>query len=311
MANFDGNITLDNPNGIILKTGGSYCDKDIIITPRLEDAIFTPSTQAATYTTGEPYCGFGAVTVEAVDSEEKTIEPKDVAQTVLPSINKLLSKVVVGAIQTETKTQAASTSNVTVTPSSGKYLTSVTVTPTPSEAKTVTPTSSSQSVTPTTGKLLSKVTVNAVPTETKSVTPTRSAQTVTPSSGKFLSSVSVGAIQTEAIEVTPAKSTQDILPDSGKYFDEVIVNAIPSDYLIPTGEVSITANGAFDVAEYKTANVDISLPYIEEVTTASKMDSRLISENAGRYYKYIGVTDANGAIKYINGDIYYVDTTDE
>lgn len=132
-ADFDGSISLTNPSGVVLKTQGKYCDKDITITPVLEEKTVTPSTT------------------------QQSVEPSDG--------NAGLKKVTVGAIQTETKTVTPSTSSQTVTPTSGKYLASVTVSAVPSESKTITPTKSVQTVSPSSGKWLSSVTVNAIPDE--------------------------------------------------------------------------------------------------------------------------------------------------
>lgn len=166
-AAFDGSISLTNPSGVILKTQGKYCDKDITITPVLEEKTVTPSTT------------------------QQSVEPSDG--------NVGLKKVTVAAVQTETKTVTPSTSSQTVTPTSGKFLASVTVQAVPQETKTVTPTASAQNVTPSSGKFLSRVTVSAVPSESKTVTPTKSTQTITPSSGKWLSSVTVNAIPDDYI----------------------------------------------------------------------------------------------------------------
>lgn len=180
-AAFDGSILLTKPAGIVLKTQGKYCDKDITITPVLEEKTVTPSTT------------------------QQSVEPSDG--------NVGLKKVTVGAIQTETKTVTPSTSSQTVTPTSGKYLASVTVSAVPQETKTVTPTASAQTVTPSSGKFLASVTVSAVPSESKTVTPTKSVQTVSPSSGKWLSSVTVNAIPDEYIQPS---GTQQIA-ENGTY----------------------------------------------------------------------------------------------
>lgn len=59
---------------------------------------------------------------------------------------------------------------------------------------------------------------------------------------------------------TPTTSQQIITPDSGyNGLSQVTVNPIPSQYIVPTGTKSITANGTgIDVAAY--ANVDVAVP---------------------------------------------------
>lgn len=109
---------------------------------------------------------------------------------------------------------------------------------TPTQTKTVTAGTSNVTVRPDTGYALSQVTVQPTPTETASATPTTSAQTVSPSSGKYLSSVSVGAI--------------------------------PSEYIIPSGNKSITANGTgIDVKNYATASVSVPNPTLSGDASAS------------------------------------------
>lgn len=224
----------------------------------------------------------------------------------------------------------------------GKYCAEdITVVPT-LEEKSVTPTESAQEIVPSDGKCgLSKVNVGAVQTETKSVTPSTSAQTVTPTSGKYLKQVSVGAIQAYQGTATPAKGEQTINPTSGKFFSSFKVGAIPSDYIIPSGTLVITSNGAKDVTNYKNVNVivepnleekavtvttngttevtpasgkdgmskvtvttNVPTSPIEDVATASAMDALLVEANVGKLYKFTGTTDSN----YTNGDLYLVES---
>ena len=209
------------------------------------------------------------------------------------------------------------------------------------EEKSVTPTESAQEVTPSTGNCgLSKVNVGAVQTETKTITPTTSQQTFTPTSGKYFKQIICQAIQAYQGSATPAKGEQIITPTSGKVFSSFKVGAIPSDYVIPSGTLQITSNGAKDVTNYKNVNVNVdpnleqktvtitengttevtptsgkdgiskvtvttNVPTspIEEVATASAMDALLVEANVGKYYKYTGTTDSN----YTNGDLYLVE----
>lgn len=67
----------------------------------------------------------------------------------------------------------------------------------------------------------------------------------------------VPAPTSEEKTVTPNTSIQEITPTSADYLSKVTVNAIPSNYIVPSGTVSITEPGTHDVKKYETANVAI------------------------------------------------------
>ncbi len=64
--------------------------------------------------------------------------------------------------------------------------------------------------------------------------------------------------QTQEKTATPSTSTQIITPNTGKYLSKVTINPIPSNYIVPTGNKEITANGSnIDVKNYETVSVNI------------------------------------------------------
>ena len=83
--------------------------------------------------------------------------------------------------------------------------------------------------------------------------------TYTPNSGYAYSSVNVNVQPTtESKEVTPSEQTQVVTPTNADALSSVTVNPIPSSYIQPNGTVNITANGTVDVAQYASANVNVS-----------------------------------------------------
>lgn len=159
------NINVTKSAGVVLKTQGKYCARDITVVPTLEEKSVTPTESAQEIVPSEGKCGISKVSVGAVQTETKTITPTTSQQTFTPTSGKYFKQVICQAIQTETKTVAPSASAQTYSPSSGKYFANFTVSAVPSQSKTVTPTKSVQTVNADSGKWLSSVTVNAIPDE--------------------------------------------------------------------------------------------------------------------------------------------------
>ena len=238
-------------NGTYSPSAGKYFSSvEVAIsgdTPTYQSKTVYPSTSVQTVTADSGYDALSDVTVNAVQTETKSVTPTTSTQKVTPTSGKYLTEVSVGAIQTETKSV---TSNGTYNPTSGKYFSSVTVN-VPSETfntqtKTVTPTESTQTVSPDNGyDGLSTVTVNPISsTYVGSAVPTKGATTITPnsnsqtaiSSGTYATGdVTVSAVPTETKSIT-ANGTYT--PSDGKYFSSVSVSVVGDTF--DTQEKSVT-----------------------------------------------------------------------
>ena len=106
-------------------------------------------------------------------------------------------------------------------------------------------------------------------TQTKDVTLSETAQTIKPDTGKDgLSQVNVPGIsktyvgssvaRQTAKTVTPTKSEQTVVATNTYTTGAVKVGAIPSEYIIPTGSETKTANGTYDVTSLAQLIVNVS-----------------------------------------------------
>lgn len=218
-------------------------------TPTYQSKTISPSTSVQTVTADSGYDALSDVTVNAIQTETKSVTPTTSTQKVTPTSGKYLTEVSISAIQTETKSV---TSNGTYKPTSGKYFSSVTVN-VPSktfntQSKTVTPTESTQTVSPDNGyNGLSTVTVNPISsTYIGSAVPTKGATTITPnsksqtaiSSGTYATgNITVSAVPTETKSIT-ANGTYT--PSNGKYFSSVNVNVVGDAFDIQSKSVTPT-----------------------------------------------------------------------
>lgn len=134
------------------------------------------------------------------------------------------------------------------------------------QEKSVTPTKTAQSVMPDTGfDALSKVNVGAIPDEYIIPTGTKNITENGEHDVAEFESVNV-VVESEPINlqeksVTPSKSTQTIEPDDDHDgLSKVTVNPIPSEYIVPSGTVSVTENGTHNVREAESVSVNVPAP---------------------------------------------------
>ena len=85
-------------------------------------------------------------------------------------------------------------------------------------------------------------------------------------------------------EVTPTKETQEIKADQ-QYdgLSKVVVNAIPSEYIVPSGDITITANGTYDVTDKASANVNIPEKVLGTKTITSNGIYKAADDNVDGY----------------------------
>lgn len=226
----------------------------------------------------------------APNLQSKTVSPATTKKTITPDTGyDGLSDVTINAIQTETKTVSPSTTGkVEVTPStSEKYLTKVTINQINNQSKTVTPSESTQTVFPGSGyDGLSSVTVNAVSSSYVGSAITRQgAQTITPSSNSQIA-VPSGVYTTGATTVAAVPATSKTItangtytPVSGNYYSEVIVS-VPNDevtYDTPsitvsedTGTITAVANGKSATKTMTTQGATTITPKTTSQTALNK-----------------------------------------
>lgn len=85
-------------------------------------------------------------------------------------------------------------------------------------------------------------------------------------------------------EVTPTKEIQEIKADQ-QYdgLSKVVVNAIPSEYIVPSGDITITASGTYDVKDKENAIVDIKEKQLGTKTITENGTYKATDDNLDGY----------------------------
>lgn len=207
-----------------------------------------------------------AIELEVVEAkikpeQTKTVTPTYEAQTVLPDAGTTLGQVNVEAIPEPTEVKDISengdhdvrrygTARVHVQPRL--------------QSKTVTPTETQQAITADDGyDGLDKVEIGRIPTEYIIPAGTKNISQNGTESVKEYDSVNVSVEPTlQAKTVVPTKKMQTVNADSGyDGLDTVEVEPIPSEYIVPSGSLSITENGQYNVTEKARVDVDVGMEY--------------------------------------------------
>lgn len=98
-------------------------------------------------------------------------------------------------------------------------------------------------------------------------------------------------ISLDEISVTPTKSSQIFTPGNKDGFSKVTVNAIPSNYIIPSGTLTITSVGERDVSAYESVNVNIPAPVVQARTVTPTTTNQVVEPQTG--YQYLSSVTVN------------------
>lgn len=105
-------------------------------------------------------------------------------------------------------------------------------------------------------------------------------------------------------EITPTKETQIVEPD--RNYDglkKVTVNKIPDEYIIPSGEIDITQNGTYNVADKATANVNIPEKQLGTKTITKNGIYKAVDDNLDGYSEVDIETSGVDINDYFKGTI--------
>lgn len=314
-------------NGTFTPTSGRYLSSvtvDIASDINNQNKTVSPTTSEQLINADTGYSGLGTVTVTAIQTETKSIDPSEEAQVVTPTSGKYLTSVSVGAISenyvgsgiTYRDSTDLGVNGATVTVPSGYY--------SEDETKTVATTAHpnpfvsiasgtgliTATHTQSTGYVTGSTTTDTLQLSTQSattVTPDDTNQTVVTAGKYTLGAITVSAVPTETKTAT---SNGTVTPSTGKYLSSVTVS-VPSDInnqnktVNPTtSEQEITADNGYS---------GLGTVTIEAIQTETKIatpteSAQTITPTSGKYLTSVSV----GAISntYIGSGIDKNDSTD-
>lgn len=239
----DGTIDIDS-NGV--KNVAGYATANVNVQPKLQAKTVTPVEQKQVVEADPGNDGLSQVTVEAIQTQEKT-----------------------------------ATGNGTVEADSGKYLKRVNVEVSKGEGAEGTRNITENGTYDV--KAYAEANVNVQPPlQEKTVDPWEEERVIEADEGYYgLSEVVVKPIQTETTMIV-ANGVHSAA--SGKYFKTVTVDVpIPPDYMeIPKTEWDITENGSYDVTRYARANVNVQ-PALQEKSITPTASAQEVVADSGIY----------------------------
>lgn len=225
-------ISVNSSTGVITATTSASQN----ITPTVSAGYVSVGTAGTVSVTGSN-------TSQLTTQSAKTVTPTESEQTAVASGRYTTGAVKVGAISstyvgsgiTQRDSSDLTASGATITAPAGYYSSSA-----------------SKSVSTTTH-----------PNPTASINSSTGLVTAshTQGTGYVTGGTTTGTLQLStqsATTITPTTSSQVAVPASTFTTGAVTVGAIPSQYIVPSGTLSIASNGAFDVASYASVNVEVS-----------------------------------------------------